>query len=59
MAAEKEQDMREVGITLNAWEYRCKWLGEDEKTARARAFEIGVAEGAPGVVNGSRGGAAR
>ena len=40
-AAEKEQDMREVGITLNPWEYRMRWLGEDEATARARAAEIG------------------
>lgn len=43
VAAEKEQDMREVGVTLNAWEYRCKWLGEDERTARARASELGDA----------------
>ncbi|MBQ9002769.1 MAG: phage portal protein [Eggerthellaceae bacterium] len=41
-AAEKAQDMAEVGVTLNAWEYRMKWLGEDEKTARARAAEIGA-----------------
>lgn len=44
-AAEKEQDMREVGVTMAAWEYRAKWYGEDEKTARARASEIGVASG--------------
>lgn len=44
-AAEKEQDMREVGVTMAAWEYRAKWYGEDEKTARARAAEIGVASG--------------
>ncbi len=42
VAAEKAQDMAEVGITLNAWEYRMKWLGEDEATARARAAEIGA-----------------
>lgn len=37
VAAEKEQDMREVGVTMAAWEYRQKWYGEDEKTAKARA----------------------
>ena len=42
-AAEKEQDMREVGVTMNAWEYRQKWYGEDEKTAKARAR--GLAKG--------------
>lgn len=36
-AAEKQQDMREVGVTMAAWEYRAKWYGEDEKTAKARA----------------------
>ena len=40
-AAEKEQDMREVGVTMAAWEYRAKWYGEDEKTAKARAQELG------------------
>ena len=34
-AAEKSQDMAEVGTTLNAWEYRMKWYGEDEETAKA------------------------
>ena len=28
--------MAEVGVTMNAWEYRVKWMGEDEATARAR-----------------------
>ena len=41
VAAEKEQDMREVGITMNAWEYRAKWYGEDEKTAKALARGLG------------------
>ncbi|MDO4807925.1 MAG: hypothetical protein Q4A07_11855 [Coriobacteriales bacterium] len=41
-AAEKEQDMREVGVTMGAWEYRAKWYGEDEKTAKARARGLGV-----------------
>ena len=36
-SAEKRQDMAEVGVTMNAWEYRQKWYGEDEKTAKARA----------------------
>ena len=36
-SAEKRQDMDEVGVTMNAWEYRQKWYGEDEKTAKARA----------------------
>lgn len=42
MAAEKAQDMAEVGVTMNAWEYRVKWYGEDEKTAKARARGLGV-----------------
>ncbi len=37
VAVEKAQDMVEVGVTMNAWEYRQKWYGEDEKTAMARA----------------------
>ena len=36
-AAEKTQDMAEVGVTMHPWEYRQKWYGEDEKTAKARA----------------------
>ena len=40
-AAEKQQDMAEVGTTMNAWEYRVKWYGEDEETAKANAAEIG------------------
>lgn len=39
-AAEKAQDMVEVGVTMNAWEYRCKWYGEDERTAKARARDL-------------------
>ena len=41
-AAEKEQDMREVGVTMGAWEYRMRWYGEDEAVARARAAEVGT-----------------
>ncbi len=38
--AEKKQDMAEVAAGLmQRWEYRCKWYGEDEKTARERAGE--------------------
>ncbi|MEG2532896.1 MAG: phage portal protein [Gordonibacter sp.] len=40
-AAEKQQDMAEVGTTMNAWEYRVKWYGEDEATARKNVAEIG------------------
>ena len=40
VAAEKEQDMREVGVTMAAWEYRFKWYGEEESVARARASEV-------------------
>lgn len=37
-AAEKAQDMAEVAAGLmNAWEYRVKWFGEDEQTARANS----------------------
>lgn len=39
-AAEKAQDMQEVGVTMSAWEYRMRWYGEDEPTARARAAEL-------------------
>lgn len=39
--AEKQRDMREVGVTMAAWEYRMKWYGEDEATARERAQGIG------------------
>lgn len=45
-AAEKEQDMREVGVTMSAWEYRMRWYGKEESVARARAAEIGTGNGA-------------
>lgn len=35
-AAEKAQDMAEIGVTMQPWEYRMKWYGEDEATARKR-----------------------
>ena len=44
VAAEKEQDMREVGVTMNAWEYRMKWYGEDEETAKERVGDFKKAE---------------
>ncbi len=40
-AASKASDMAEVGVTMHAWEYRMKWYGEDEKTARERAQGLG------------------
>lgn len=50
-AAEKQQDMAEVNITMNPWEYRKKWYGEDEATAKANVprgyveqFEYGEGE---------------
>lgn len=39
--AEKEQDMREVGVTMAVWEYRHKWYGEDEAKAKEMASSIG------------------
>lgn len=37
-ASEKAQDMAEVAAGLmNAWEYRVRWYGEEEVTARERA----------------------
>ena len=35
-AAEKEQNMKEVGVTMSVWEYRMRWYGEEESIARAR-----------------------
>ena len=52
VAAEKEQDMREVGVTMAVWEYRAKWYGEDEKTAKARARGLKRADS--GDANSSR-----
>lgn len=40
-AVEKERDMKEVGVTMGAWEYRMRWYGEKEAAARARAAEVG------------------
>ena len=41
--------MVEVGITLAPWEYRARWYGEDEATARRLAAEIGMENGRPGT----------
>ena len=41
VAAEKAQDMAEVGVTMHVWEYRQKWYGEEEKVAKARARGLG------------------
>ena len=41
-AAEKVQDMAEVGVTMAVHEFRQKWYGEDEQTARSRAAEVGA-----------------
>ncbi len=41
VAAEKQQDMAEVGVVMQPWEYRAKWYGEDEATAQARARDLG------------------
>lgn len=49
VAAEKAQDMAEVGVTMNAWEYRAKWYGEDEKTAKARARGLASRQSAEGL----------
>lgn len=40
-AAEKAQDMAEIGVTLQPWEYRVKWYGEDEATAKRRCKGLG------------------
>lgn len=34
--------MKEVGVTMSVAEFRMKWYGEDEATARTRASEIGA-----------------
>lgn len=39
--AEKEQDMKEVGVTLHPYEYRMRWYGEEESVARERARGLG------------------
>lgn len=45
-AAEKAQDLAELGLVLNPWEYRAKWFGEDEQTAKANV-PGGIDDAAP------------
>lgn len=40
-AAEKRIAMAEVGVTMHPWEYRERFYGEDEATAKARAEGLG------------------
>lgn len=40
--------MEEVGVTLHPYEYRMRFYGEDERTARERAEGLG-AKGPGGV----------
>ena len=52
-SAEKRQDMDEVSAGLmRPWEYRAKWYGEDEETARRLAGGPGDG-GASGYVSGA------
>lgn len=44
-AAEKAQDMAEVAAGLmQPWEYRVRWYGEDEETARRALLTEGGAK---------------
>lgn len=43
-AAEKKQDLAELNLTLNPWEYREKWYGESEDEARANVPGAAVPE---------------
>lgn len=57
--AEKRQDMDEVAAGLmQPWEYRAKWYGEDEATARRESAASGSAAGSDGSEPGdaARGG---
>ena len=43
-ASEKAQDLKEIASGVKGvWEYRARWFGEDEQTARARSVELGTA----------------
>ena len=46
-AADKAQDMAELNITMNTWEYRMKWYGEDEETAKANVPQAQQADFLP------------
>ena len=57
--AEKRQDMDEVAAGLmEGWEYRAKWYGEDEATARRRGAvaESGASDGGSGHVDAAQAG---
>ena len=34
--------MKEVGVTMAAWEHRAKRYGEEESVVRSRAVEVGI-----------------
>lgn len=34
--------MSEVGVTMHPWEYRVRFFGEDEATAKANAEGLGA-----------------
>lgn len=42
VAAEKQLSMAEVGVTMHPYEYRMRYYGEDEATARKRAEGLGA-----------------
>ena len=57
--AEKRQDMDEVAAgLLEPWEYREKWYGEDEATARRRGSAVGsgAGDGGSGHVDAAQAG---
>ena len=59
-AADKAQDMAEVAAGLMAdWEYRVKWFGEDEATAKASVAEMKAASGRSGQSEGGEPSVAR
>ena len=59
-AADKAQDMAEVAAGLmHDWEYRVKWFGEDEATARASMAEVDAPAGRSGQSEGGKPSVAR
>ena len=56
--AEKRQDMDEVAAgLLDPWEYRAKWRGEDEATARRGAARSGTGDAGRGRAGSASAGA--
>ncbi len=56
--AEKRQDMEEVAAgLLDPWEYRAKWRGEDEATARRGAARSGTGDAGRGRAGSASAGA--